>query len=177
MRHHALHRLRRTGFITRSAAALSGAGEAAFALGDYALALRYLSAAPGDVGADLRSTAAAVLGRDPLQPHLGAAVRRRRITGVLTDVVRAADSCLAGRVPPDDAGTAAVRQRRDEAARTPWLTSGPRRPARPADRDDLEEALVLAARLAGGLAEAGCPSTALQRALPLIAKRHELALQ
>jgi tetratricopeptide (TPR) repeat protein len=61
-------------------AALEGAGDAAFALGDYAAARGYYARAPASPGvtAALR-TSSLVLAGDPLAPRLSAAERRRRL--------------------------------------------------------------------------------------------------
>ena len=62
------------------AAALEGAGDAAFALGDYAAARGYYARAPASpvVTAALR-TSTLVLASDPLAPRLSSAERRRRL--------------------------------------------------------------------------------------------------
>lgn len=64
-----------------NAAALEGAGDAAFALGDYAAARGYYADAPdGPRIAERLRMATLVLASDPLAPRLSAAERRRRLT-------------------------------------------------------------------------------------------------
>ena len=79
----------------QNAAALAGAGKAAFASGEYAIALRYLRTAselPADL-IEVRSLASHVLTRDPLLPRLSFAERRRRLQLNLSDALTRLGTC------------------------------------------------------------------------------------
>jgi Tfp pilus assembly protein PilF len=83
------------------AAALAGAGTAAFRLRQYAVAKRYLDAVPDDTSvADMRALAGRVVAADPLAPRLGAGERRRRATANLMLVAGRLESCRAGLSEP-----------------------------------------------------------------------------
>lgn len=132
-------------------AALSGAGEAAFALGDYAGARRFLRGA-GTLSAPAReklAIATLVLGRDPLEPRLGAAERRRRLVDDFTDVQQRLDACSA----------------------SSSLESLPKLPAR-LDQDAIEDALAAIWRIETAVTRECGPATALDHALLVIAQRH-----
>jgi tetratricopeptide (TPR) repeat protein len=77
--------------------ALAGAGQAAFELGDYGRALRYLKgAAPDDARAtELREVTELVLSSDPLGPRLRAVERRRRLLLAFRQALQRLDSCLS----------------------------------------------------------------------------------
>jgi tetratricopeptide (TPR) repeat protein len=76
--------------------ALAGAGEAAFASGDYPRARQYLAAAPGDVDRvrELRTLVNLVLSNDPLAPRLGLQERRRRLAAAFQQALETLDTCL-----------------------------------------------------------------------------------
>lgn len=78
-----------------NSAALAGAGRAAFSLGDYETAVRYLRSAPAadhDVASELR-LARLVLSSDPLAPRLPLIQRRSRLLDDLTHVRARLDAC------------------------------------------------------------------------------------
>lgn len=79
-----------------NAVALAGAGEAAFDLGDYTRALRYLKGAARDDARaeELRDVTELVLRHDPLEPRLRAAERGRRLLSSLHQAAQRLDSCL-----------------------------------------------------------------------------------
>ena len=151
--------------------ALAGAGAAAFELGDYARARRYLNAAPDTDPrtADLREVTRLVLAADPLDARIGAAERRARAAAAVERAMAVLDTCLA--VAPGDrrvalgplhtelqtfASTFAARSRRDP-------------------RDVSEEGLELAYRVETAIEQACGPATApLDRAILLIGRRHGL---
>ena len=66
--------------------ALAGAGQAAFRLGDYPAALRYLRNAPADADGvrDTLTVVDLVLSNDPLATRIGSAERRRRLLEALS---------------------------------------------------------------------------------------------
>jgi hypothetical protein len=83
--------------------ALAGAGEAAFELGDYVAARRFLRAArlePSNLDFDRLSemleVADLVLERDPLRPRLLLLERRERLTADVAHVKERLDNCLTG---------------------------------------------------------------------------------
>lgn len=78
------------------AATVAGAGEAAFAAGDYARVLMYLRE-PGLSRrlSDMRVMADAVVTRDPLAPRLKPDERRRRLLAGLDDAAGRLDECSA----------------------------------------------------------------------------------
>jgi hypothetical protein len=82
--------------------ALQGAGAAAFALGQFNAALRYLTAAPDTPEIiEMRAVSRAVLTSDPLAPRLGLNERRRRASRNLDALMRELDSCRTSLTDPD----------------------------------------------------------------------------
>lgn len=151
--------------------ALAGAGAAAFELGDYAGARRYLNAAsdadPRTV--DLREVTRLVLAADPLEARIGAAERRNRAEAVVQRARVVLDACLA----------AAPGDRRDVLeplhAELQAFASTFRARSRRDPRDVSEEALELAYRVEASVEQACGPATAaLDRAILLIGRRHGL---
>lgn len=81
-----------------SAESLAGAGEAAFELGDYRRALRYLSAVPGPNTrvAELREVTQLVLTDDPLALRLDANDRHKRLLMALEKAMNRMNTCPNG---------------------------------------------------------------------------------
>jgi len=131
--------------------ALGGAGEAAFATGDYAAAAKYLNRVPSldPRLQDTREVAALVVTRDPLAPRLGPGERRRRLALDLDDVRRRLDMCM---VQPSPIASVAL--------------------PRTLDQDAIEDALQQISRAEDLIARSCSETTALDRALALIAARH-----
>jgi tetratricopeptide (TPR) repeat protein len=80
--------------------ALSGAGEAAFRLGDYPLAYQYLKASVAlDQGSEqirqLLALTELVLAEDPLVPHLTEQERQRRLLWGVQQALQRLESCLS----------------------------------------------------------------------------------
>jgi len=137
------------------AAALAGAGKAAFRLRQYALARTYLRRAPGAAD-DLLQTTQFVLADDPLAARIGAPERRRR----LADDVEYARQRLA-----DCAGSAALQ---DEARALADRLKG----HAPIDQDVVENGVDLVARIGRSVVDT-CPAPAPRdRALVLIGREH-----
>ncbi len=110
-------------FDANNRAALDGAGLAAFALGDYAWAARYLRTTRSLDAAHAREVAGLVLARDPLVPGIGTSERRRRGQSALQHVRSRLESCSADAVPDEmihelERVEAAVRRRPDLEAIT-----------------------------------------------------------
>ena len=139
--------------------ALAGAGLAAFRLGDYRAASRYLRTVPDDEreAREARELANLVLANDPLEPRLPSSDRRRRLMEGLAHVQRRLDSCASDSI-------AALRT--DIEAFERRLTS---RAAR--DRDTIEDGVGLMYRAQRALAPCGAASS-LDRAWLLIGERH-----
>jgi Tfp pilus assembly protein PilF len=150
--------------------ALAGAGESAFALGDYARARRYLAAAPRDTDRviELRALTDLVLSNDPMAPRLSAEERTRRL---LTDVQHARQrvtSCLAA--PSSNPGARPGLDALQKEAELFEPTLSPRAVREQADV--VESGLELVQRIERQT-ERGCaPITARDRALLLIAHAH-----
>ena len=150
--------------------ALAGAGEAAFQLGDYARAVRHLAVvAPTNAhAAELRTIAGLVLTEDPLAPRLGSRERRDRIAAVLRQATARLDGCAM----PTTEGTGVLDTLRSEAKK---LDARIGRLSQPRLRDLADDVVHLAYRIEEATAS-GCamPASAFDRALVLIARRHNL---
>lgn len=90
----------------RNVAAMAGAGEAAFQLGDYPKARHYLedATAHGETSpqtAELLSLVHIVTSYDPLAPGLGAKERQRRLSLGLNQATQRLDQCLSKSDSPD----------------------------------------------------------------------------
>jgi hypothetical protein len=149
--------------------ALVGAGEAAFALGDYASARRYFDAVgerEGRVG-ELREVARLVLAADPLAPRLGPAQRRRRLVTAFEQATGRLDACLS--VPPTGPREELESLRND--ARVFAAIVGRSAVA----RDDIDDGVDLVYRIERAV-ERSCatPAVPLDRALLLMGRRHGL---
>jgi tetratricopeptide (TPR) repeat protein len=131
--------------------ALSGAGQAAYELRDYAAAVRWLSRAqslPAGL-AEQREIALLVVAHDPLEPRLGQTVRRQRLIADVTYVNERLHACGAG-VP---------------AVPVP-------NPRAVLDQDAVEDALNLIGEAAQRIQSDCPPQTTRDRALAIIAQRH-----
>jgi tetratricopeptide (TPR) repeat protein len=94
----------------KNAAALAGAGEAAFDSGDYASAQRYLRAvepAPSRVR-ELRAIADLVLARDPLRPGLSLRQRQERVMAGFTRALEILNDCT-NKQPANSSGLESLR--------------------------------------------------------------------
>lgn len=146
----------------RQEEALAGAGEAAFAIGDYPAARRYLSqlSSPDSRLASLRRVADLVLNADPLALRLSRVERERRLALILQHARERLASC---------GGNAALSQALERVM-------PPARGGRPSAGDTggrFEDGLTLAVRVEQ--ATAGCrPPDELGRALALIARNRGL---
>jgi tetratricopeptide (TPR) repeat protein len=153
-------------------AALAGAGEAAFGLGDYARARRYFTQAePTEPRAQaLKAVADLVLSADPLAIRLNRSERERRLQQLLTHAGERLDRCTAnGSAAGSDP---ALRAQLDALSVAP---TGRAR-ALADERERIEDGLDLARRIE--LTTATCGDTdALGRAIPIIATQHGLEEQ
>lgn len=152
-----------------NADARAGAGEAAFELGDYSRALRYLNTAQRENrhAAELRELTQLVLSGDPLAPRLGANERRRRLTVAFQQAVQRLETCLND---PSVQASASVEPLRDEA-RNFQSALALRRRREP--RDLIDDGVDLVYRVEKAVEQScGTPPVPLDRALLLIGRRH-----
>jgi len=143
-----------------NAAARSGAGEAAFAIGDYADAagmLRGVETSSAHLD-EMRQLATAVIDDDPLSPRLPASERRNRLQAAIGRAQGKATACAAASTFRAQLEVWATR-----------LAGG-----RPADTSEIEEALDLVARVQISAQTCG-PLAPDDRALTIIAARHTTA--
>jgi tetratricopeptide (TPR) repeat protein len=154
--------------------ALAVAGEAAFEVGDYSRALRYLNAAPqqGAQVAELREVARLVVNADPLAPRLRASERRRRLRVALQHAWPRLETCLDD--PSMDAN-AALEHLRNEVRE---FQSALDLPGRREPRDLVDDGVDLVYRIERAMEQScGMPAAPLDRALLLIGRRHGLGEQ
>jgi len=140
--------------------ALSGAGEAAFLIGDYADAahmLRGLTTSSPRVD-EMRQIATAVIDDDPLSPRLPASERRSRLQAAIGRAQEKTTSCVAASTFNDQLGD--------------WATRINLR--HPVDTSEIEEALDLVSRVEIS-AQTCAPLAPDDRALTIIAARHTTA--
>lgn len=151
----------------RSTAALAGAGDAAFQLADYRLAMRYLDVAERGAEPSLNhQVVRLILSVDPLEPRLSADERNRRLGVALDRAGEQLDGCLAAvsPVPPTLEALRGEWQALD--SKPPWHT---RR-----DLRDTVDAFELVYRIAESI-RMRCPNlqeAPLDRALVLIGRKH-----
>ena len=155
--------------LPRRADALAGAGEAAYTLGDYSRAQRYLRAAPDSDPKvrELRAMSLLMLTRDPLAPRLTYAERRRRLQLGLKDATGRLQACPAEAAPSERGSLIAEA---DALART--LVRGRREEV----IDALDTGVDLFDRIERAAAPCG-PLSDVDRALLLIGRRHPLDQQ
>jgi tetratricopeptide (TPR) repeat protein len=154
------------------AEALAGAGQAAFARGDYAAARRYLTAttvASREVIA-LRDLVALIVANDPLARRIGTRERVRRLTAGIDAAVVLLDQCRMRQPTQDDDTSIVALETEARAAEGRW-TSGGSRPT----LDDVEEGMELIVRIERTIMDVcQAPVGPMHRALLLIAKQHGL---
>lgn len=145
-------------------AALQGAVRTAFALGDYRQVLRYRlpDDAPAEIQ-ELSQVAREVVARDPLAPRLAAAERRRRLLQNIAHLEQRWRDCglAATDATPPGYPAALVELRR--AARPAAIGR---------DSEGLEAALGTIDRLRADIVQRCTMSTAIDRALDIIARRY-----
>jgi predicted Zn-dependent protease len=146
--------------------ALTAAGEAAFQLGDYSRAVRYLTAAPtlDDRLTDMREVARLVVNTDPLATRIGIGERRKRLDTGLAQASHRLESCLNDSSGVDDK----LHDLRDELESLQRTLRRPRRDS----RDLVDDGAELVYRVERAVQQA-CPTpvTPLDRALLLIGEK------
>ena len=148
--------------------ALAGAGQAAFELGDYAGAQRYLRAVdPASARvSELRVVSDLVLTRDPLRPGLSLRQRQERAMVGLSRAAEVLDHCVG---PPETSGNAFESLRAEMRALEPKLVLGTLRRF----PDSIETSVDVVYRVERQAAATCGPPSALDRALLLIGRRHD----
>ncbi len=142
----------------RDPAALAGAGEAAFATGEYEHARDYLRRISGGTGNERLAISQLVLDIDPLLPRLTARERDRRLARAVDELQARAAGC---------ANAAAVQQALADLQHTFAA-------AHATSADNLGPDLSRVAGLARGVSTACPPAQPIDRAIVLIAARHGL---
>ena len=151
---------------SRNVDALVGAGTAAFHLGRYMDARRYLRTAAaqkdgGDGAGDLLEVADLIVAGDPLGPRLGSAERQHRLVEALEAVKRRLNACS----PSDEI---------QMIAQEVEIFAAHLRPRDRGDADVLDAGLALVDRAEQAASRCG-EASPLDRALVLIARLHGAA--
>ncbi len=149
--------------------ATAGAGEAAFALGDYTHARDYLADAPADIArvSELRTIVDLVLSSDPLAARISSSVRQRRVIAMFEQAAGRLDTCLTGPVP-DPEPLRALKTEADAFRATIEEGTLRRSP------DAVDTGFELAYRVEQAT-QAGCgPAEPLDQAILLVGRRHGL---
>ncbi len=154
----------------RNEAALAGAGSAAFQLGQYAVAYKYLESALAESPADAQSaallkTTELVMRMDPFQRGISAAHRNKIVTADFATAGERLKSC--GLLPVTDAASSNLA--------TTWQEMKGRITERNLERDPdlVESAMDLVFEIERETANTCGTPTGADRALLLIAKSHE----
>jgi tetratricopeptide (TPR) repeat protein len=149
------------------AEASAGAGAAAFRLGDFAAAARYLRRAPEQPEfADLRATAEFVLSRDPRAPRIRASERRRRLTANLVYARMQLEECAAS-AQIENVDLRAVQAALDDIER--------RLKRAPNDQDVVDDGIGATYRAGRPIGMLCAASSPLDRALVIIGERQGAA--
>jgi tetratricopeptide (TPR) repeat protein len=154
-----------------NALSLVGAGQAAFRLGNYALARTYLQRAPAamaDAG-KTREVVELVLSMDPLAGRIGSTERRRRLLTAFSYAQQRLDGCIA-----ESAGDPGANEGlgiRDDVRRF----AGQLKPTALLEQDAVEAGLDLIERIEQHVTARCAPTTVLDQALVLIGRVHGAA--
>lgn len=157
----------------RNAAALAGAGYAAFELGNYPVALRYLEAAvaadPSDTqSGDRLKTTAMVVRMDPFRREISAAERSRIVVDAFATAGQRLKDCGLLKTPGSSAAGTQASLSNDWNRVKPQITeSGLRR-----NSDLVETAMDLVFRIERETGNTCGTPTGADRALLLISKEH-----
>jgi tetratricopeptide (TPR) repeat protein len=148
--------------------ALAGAGEAAFQLGDYALARTYLRQLPAEVNdvRDTRDLVELVLSNDPLAKRIGSAERRRRLAADFSYAEQRVSTCLGQRTNgqlTDEELALQTEVRAFEKALKPGAIL---------EQDTVETGVDLIDRMERRIVQLCGPLTTFDHALALIGSKH-----
>lgn len=160
------------GLARQDRTALAGAGRAAFTIGDYEKAQRYLRDLPDptDDLRNMRAVAELVLTGDPLATRIGSTARRQRLTDALSHLSHALERCTA--LPDHSQAPVLLHLANETAATTNELAHN-----HTLESDAIENGLELVNRGERAVTSACPPAQPLDRALMLIATRHGVAVQ
>lgn len=152
--------------------ALAGAGEAAFDVGDYTSAQRYLRAvgSPSSRVLELRAITDLVLTQDPLRPGLSLRQRQERLMRGLERALEALDDCVTRQQPSNPAFGSL---RAEASTLEPELALGRLRRA----PESIDTGLNLVYRIEQQTVDTCGQGSAFDRALLLIGRRHEVDRQ
>jgi Flp pilus assembly protein TadD len=167
---HALDQFQRAlRLAPESGEALAGAGQAAFQLGDYALARTYLRRAPADADqvTKTREVVDLVLSNDPLANRLGSAERRRRLVAAFSYAQQRLDTCLEQRSGGQATNDGLDLQTEAHAFEAQLKPHGI------LEQDTVETGMDLIDRIERRVTQKCGPPTALDQALLLIGRQHE----
>lgn len=159
----------------RNAAALAGAGAAAFQAGDYSTAHRYLHSA-GSLSADaseIRAVTDMVLTRDPLQARLSLRDRQERAVQNVNRAVELLAECRASQSSGRLTSQVVDSLEAEAGAMTRNLTLKALRQS----PETLDQAVDLVYRIARQTVDVCAAATPLDRALLIIGRRHEAERQ
>ena len=148
--------------------ALDGAGQAAFQLGDYVLAERYLRVVPNASGKvrETRDLVELVLSSDPLASRIRSAERRRRLIANFSYADQRLSACIEQRASATQPSADELALRQEAQAFETHLKA----PVVGED-DTLDVGVDLIYRIEREVVQR-CPSTLLDRALVLIGQKH-----
>ncbi len=177
---HALkHFVRAIALSRNNTAALAGAGNAAFAMGDYVLARRYLEAALEqdhslESSLQLLSITKMILSNDPLAPHLARGERNRRVLVDFDQALGRLQSCFRQQSGKRDNASSGLQSlEADALTMQSQLRSGNLR----RDPELLRAGMELISNIEEAT-NASCGEPAgLDRALLLIGRKHQEALR
>jgi tetratricopeptide (TPR) repeat protein len=141
----------------RSTDALVGAAQAAFAIGDYVRARRYLHTTGDPRVEELRAIVDFISTRDPLAPRISGAERRRRLLLDMDDVSSRLSECSSAEAEPLLADIKAFM---------------PRAKARRQEEGTIEDGVALINRVEEQLPTSCGALRPLDRALLIIGRRH-----
>jgi tetratricopeptide (TPR) repeat protein len=152
----------------KNPAALAGAGEAAFEVGDYASVQRYLRAVEPASShlLELREVADLVLTRDPLRPGLALRQRQERVLAGLRRALAVLDDC-ANKQPANSRALESLRAEASELEPKLALERVRRTP------ESVDAGLNLIYRIEQRTAEMCGQGSAFDRALLLMGRRHD----
>jgi len=166
---HALDQFQRVLRLTpENSKALVGAGQAAFQLGNYALARTYLRRAPAEPTEvlNVREVVDLVLSTDPLANRIGSAERRRRLDANFSYAQQRLTRCVeqrAGGQATDEEMALQGEARAFEDELKPAVVLG---------QDTIETGSDLIDRIERHVVQDCGPPTALDQALTLIGRKH-----
>jgi tetratricopeptide (TPR) repeat protein len=156
------------------AAALAGAGQAAFEAGDYQAARKYLGAAPEAISSvrETREVVELVVSNDPLAARIGSTARRRRLAEAFSYAEQRLTACLEQR-PGGQPSSSNELALKDEAR----AFEARLKPSSSLEEDTIESGVELIDRVERTVVHICPPASARDRALLLIGQHHGVNLR